>query len=92
MFPFTLLVAEDIARLHPGGVGSVGGASHHTSRPLPEEAAGVHHARAQPALPAAGLHLTQSPGHTTETGRARREFPSFLKMCTDYTAHTIKRC
>lgn len=61
---------EDPARFHPGGVGAVCRPSHHPSRLVSQEAAGVHHARTEPALPSLGLKLTEGPGYAAEAGRA----------------------
>lgn len=64
---------EDAARFHPGGVSALGRTPHHAQGPVSQEAAGVHHAGAQPALPALGVQLAQGPRHSAEAGRAGGE-------------------
>lgn len=64
---------EDAARVHPGGVGAIRRPSHHPQGPVPEEAAGVHHARAESALSPPGVQFPQGPGHSAEAGRTGGE-------------------
>lgn len=64
---------ENSARLHLGGVCALCRPSHHPPRSVSQTAAGVHHAWAQPALPALGLELPEGPGHPAEAGWTRGE-------------------
>lgn len=59
---------EDTARIHPGGVGAFCCPSHDPQRPVPKEAAGVHYARAEFALPSLGVEFPQGPRHSAEAG------------------------
>lgn len=49
---------ENTARFHLGGVGALCRSSHNPKRLVTQEAAGVHHAWTEPALPSLGLKLT----------------------------------